>query len=173
MVRVKTPLSRAWRRHPVWRDFDGFGWIWLFADDLADDVAGSGSGVEVDEDNLLPGTECELGVDEGDGEGRAQERGADVGVAVVVVPGLFVLVEVVLGCEFFEGGGEVVVNESGFEFDGGDAGGGADVEEGDGAGGELGLGEGALGLGGDVDDVAVAAGFDINGLRFDHNGSIL
>ena len=93
-----------------------------------------------------------------------------MGVAIVVVPGLFVLVEVVLGGESFEGGGEVVVDESGFEFDGGDAGGGADVEKGDGARGELGVVEGLLGVGGDIDDVAVAAGFDVNSLGLDHEG---
>src|SRR2546427_436089 len=70
----------------------------------------------------------------GDGEAGAQEGGADVGVAVVVVPGALVFVVGVVGDEALQGGAEVVLDQAGLEFHGGDGGGGTDDKEMDEAG---------------------------------------
>jgi hypothetical protein len=78
-------------------------------------------------------------------------------MAVVVVPGSFVFVVGVVGDEALEGVAEVVFDEAGLEFEGGEGGGGADDEEVDEAG-DSGVGEAFLEFGGDVDDVVVAFG---------------
>lgn len=93
-----------------------------------------------------------------------------MGVAVVVVPGELVLVRGVLGGDAFEGGFEVVLGEARFELDGGDRGGGADVEEGDDAIGKAGAFESGVDIGGDIKDVAVAVGVAADGFGFDHGG---
>src|SRR3954463_4465554 len=95
----------------------------------ADDDAFAGAGVEVDEDDLLVFAGHEFAVGEGEGEAGAEEGGAEVAVAVVVVPSLLVLVGGVVGDEFLHEGGEVVLDETGLEFQGGEGGGGSDDEE--------------------------------------------
>lgn len=141
------------------------------AHDLADDASLSGAGVEVDQDDLLPGAEGELAFNEGDDEGRAEQGGSDVRVAIVVLPGFFVFVACVLGGYFFEGGGQVVLDESRFVFHGGQGRCRAYVEEGDGSGLHGGGSNEARHLLGQVDDVCAAVGFDVNGFGFDHFGS--
>ena len=49
-------------------------------------------------------------------------------MAVVVVPGGFVFVSGVVGDQLLQDGFEVVFDEAGFEFDGGECGGGTDDE---------------------------------------------
>ena len=44
----------------------------LFSHYLADDFSTSTAGVEIDQDNLLPGTQCQCLVAEGHGQGRSQ-----------------------------------------------------------------------------------------------------
>jgi hypothetical protein len=80
-----------------------------------------------------------------------------VGVTVVVVPGALVFVVGVVGDEALEGGAEVVFDQAGLEFHGGDGGGGADDEEVDEAGNAE-IGEAFLEVGGDIDDVVIPFG---------------
>src|SRR3954470_11927502 len=64
--------------------------------------------VEVQQDDLLVLAGQEFAVGERDGETGADERGAYVAVAVVVVPGGFVLVAGVVGDQALEDRGQVV-----------------------------------------------------------------
>jgi len=57
-----------------------------FAHDLHDDLAVPGFVVELEEDDLLPRPQFDAAVDDRDREARSEERGADVAVAVSVVP---------------------------------------------------------------------------------------
>src|SRR2546428_4253958 len=57
-----------------------------FAHDLHDDFAVPGFVVELEEDDLLPRPQFDAAVDDRDREARSEERGADVAVAVSVVP---------------------------------------------------------------------------------------
>jgi len=83
-----------------------------------------------------------------------------VGVAVVVVPGALVFVVGIVGDEALEGVAEVMFDQAGLEFEGGDGGGGAYDEEVDEAG-AADFGQPFLELGGDVDDVVVAFGGEL------------
>src|SRR5690348_1910379 len=95
----------------------------------ADDDAAAGTGIEVDQDDLLilAGEEFSLG--ERNGDAGADEGGADVRVAVVVVPGGFVFVAIVVGDEALEDIGNVVFHEAVFIFKGGNGCGAADDEK--------------------------------------------
>ena len=62
----------------------------LLPDDLHHDLTLTGAVVEVYVDDLLPCPQRETTADEGDGQGRSQESGADVRVAVAVTPAFVV-----------------------------------------------------------------------------------
>src|SRR3990172_44867 len=64
----------------------------LFPDHLDDDLPRSLSIVEIDEDDLLPGSECHFLLQKWDGEGRLQQGRPDVGESVSVAPAPVVLV---------------------------------------------------------------------------------
>ena len=125
-----------------------------------DDGSSSRAGVEVDQHDLLVFASEQFSVGEGDGKAGADEGAADVGVAVVVVPGALVFVVGIVGDEALEGVAEVMFDQAGLEFEGGDGGGGAYDEEVDEAG-AADFGQPFLELGGDVDDVVVAFGGEL------------
>jgi len=140
-----------------------------FADDLDDQIAGAGTVVEVDEDDLLPGAEEHFAIGEGDGQGRPLQGGADVGGTVAVAPGQVVVVGFVRRGEFFVGFREVL-EQTRFEFNGGDAAGGAAVENGDLAFGKAVFIDNGGDFTGDVDDVGVAASGDGEVIGDDFHG---
>jgi hypothetical protein len=55
----------------------------LFADDLHDNVAAAGPGIEIHDDDLLPGAERRLLIDKGYGQRLTLNLSAQVAVAVV------------------------------------------------------------------------------------------
>ena len=87
---------------------------------LDDDLAFAWSGIEIDEYDLLPGSEGQLAIDERHRQCRADQRCPHMGVSIVVVPGLLVNVGPILGCEFLKGRLQIVIRQTGFELGGGD-----------------------------------------------------
>ncbi len=93
-------------------------------------------------------------------------------MAVIVVPGLFVFVAGALGGELFKGGGQVVICQARLVLGGSNPGGGTYIEDGYRAGTDAGFFDGIVDVGGDIDDVAVAFGFDFEPFCFDHKDMI-
>lgn len=83
--------------------------------------------------DLLPSAEDGFAVSEGDGERWAKQRGLEMGVAVAVMPGLFVSVVAAGRDELVEEFGKIAL-ESRFELDCADRGRAADGEDVDEAG---------------------------------------
>ena len=72
------------------------------AEYLHDNTPGSSPRVEIEKDDLLPRSKPHLPIDERYGEAGADQRGADVRVPVVVVPGFLVQVTSVLGSDLLK-----------------------------------------------------------------------
>lgn len=97
------------------------------SDDRDDDTAGAGFDVALEVKDLLPGSEEQLAVGQGDGNFRAECRRLQVGMAVAVMPGLFVSVGFRRRHQPIQQFRQVPL-ETGFEFDRSNDSGAADVE---------------------------------------------
>lgn len=129
----------------------------LLADDRDDDLSLSGFDVAFEEEDLLPGSEDESAVADWDGDLGPEPGCLEVGVSVSVVPGSLVAVVSAWGHEPVEDVGEVLL-EAGFEFDGADGSGAADVEDVGDAGLDVGFVDCVGDVAGDVVHVAVPGG---------------
>lgn len=96
-----------------------------------------------------------------------------MGMPVVVVPGLLVAVGGILRGDLLEEGFQIVLHQAGLELGGGDAGGGADDEEGGDAVGEARVLKNLPQVGREVQHLAVPAGLDLNAMGFDAHASIV
>src|SRR5215510_10837037 len=123
---------------------------------LYNDLAPARSIIEIDQHNLLPGSEQQPAVLERHGQRASQQRSSDMRMAVAVVPGVFVVIARVLRGDLFKRGGDVF-EQSGFVFDRRDSGGRTRNEDQRLAVGESVTPEQRGDLRGDVDDVRVAA----------------
>jgi hypothetical protein len=127
----------------------------LLAEELDDDLAAARAVVEIDADDLLPDTDLERAGPERDRHRRPDERGAHVAVPVGVGVAGVVLPRAVLGSDALEDGVEVGV-ASGLVLDGRHAARRVGDEHGAETVGEAGVVDELLGVGGDVEHVAVA-----------------
>ena len=118
--------------------------------------------IEIDEYHLLVFGGEELSVGEGCGHRWADEGGAEVAVAVVVVPGGFMLIAGVVGDEFLHHRFEIVVDEAGLELDRGQGAGAADGEKMEEAFADR-LPDVMRELGMKINDVGVAVGGNLQG----------
>ena len=130
-----------------------------------------GSNVAFQMKDLLPGAEDGFAVGERDVKRRPEQRGLKMGVAVAVVPGLFVSVVAAGRNELVEKFREVAL-ESGFEFDCAHGGGAADGEDMDEAGTDAGGGGNSGDFLGEVMHVSVAGGGEGDLLLVSHGKSI-
>ena len=131
-------------------------WLTRFSDHLDHELPGAWAGVEIDENDLLPGTERQLVIDERDGERRAEHRRTYVAMSVVVAPPLMVPILHRLRVEALERGDEIV-NESGLVLDGRQPRGRAGHEDGRHPLVQLRIAHSLGDIRGDIENVPVAA----------------
>ena len=84
---------------------------------------------KIDEDRLLVFAGEQAAVAEWEGQAGADQRGADMGMAVVVVPGLLVLVADVVGNQPLESLLQVMLHQPRFVFQRGQRSGGSDGKQ--------------------------------------------
>jgi hypothetical protein len=70
---------------------------------LKDNAASSRTGVEIDQDNLLPGAQQQSPIAKRDGQGGLAKSGSSMGEAVAVSPAAVVLIIQVPGDQALEG----------------------------------------------------------------------
>lgn len=141
----------------------------LFSHDLHNDFPLSGSGVEVNEHDLLPCAKHWMAITNGYTQRRTHERSPHVGMPVVIVPRLFVEIASVFRGDTLKGGLQIAIDQSGFKFGGCDARGGADDKDSGDAPGDLSDLNTANHLFGKVDDLVVPTGANFDLMRFDHH----
>jgi len=123
--------------------------------------------VALDVKNLLPGAQHELAVHNWNCQRRPQHRGLQVGMAVAVVPGLFMAVLPARRHELVQDSRQVF-QESGFKFDRADGGGAADIENVCDAVAHLGGADNLGDLTGEVVHFSVPAGLNFDFSLIDH-----
>ena len=99
----------------------------LLAGHCHHDGAAAGFDVAFQMENLLPGAQHRFSTGHRHGQGRPQQRGLQMRMAVAIVPRLFVSVIAARRDEFVQQVGQVF-HQARFEFDGADCAGAADVE---------------------------------------------
>lgn len=129
----------------------------LLAHDLQDHAALPRPVVEVHVDDLLPGAERQLAVDEGHGERRPQQRGAHVAVTVAVAPARIVGIVAIGVRDLIEEAAQVA-DAAAFVLDGGECAGGGRRKDGHNAGADAAVAEFFGDQTRDVLHVGVAAG---------------
>lgn len=88
----------------------------LFAEDRHDDAPVARSDITFQKKHLLPCSENRLAAFQGEGQGRTQQRGLQVGVAVAIVPGVVMMIAPFRRRQFVHQGRQVF-EEPGFELD--------------------------------------------------------